>query len=182
MENIPIAIPINKAPDIDEKVMYNQVSGIEMKIGDAIMEYLGLAVIRQLLIYNPSYPTHPFEIDIYVPEKDLALDVDGKSHKTDKVKARQLRKDKAVKGLTGISEYHHIDVSTPPELLYWNKKGKNREYTKNLYDTYSEGLIFQAIKIVQYAKFRPTLQTPQVLKSQEMYQRGQDRLQELLKK
>lgn len=177
----PFSTPITKRPDISQKFLDGQVSGIEMKIGEAIVDLLGLPIIRQLMIYNPVYPIHPFEIDIYVPEKDLALDVNGKSHKTDKLIQRQERKDKAVLGLTGISEYISVDVSTPPSLLYWHKTGQDREETKRINDIYYDGLIYETVQKVKQAKFRPTLATPRVIKSAEMYQRGLDRLKELKK-
>lgn len=180
MSEIPISLPTAKRPDVKEKIIHNQVSPIEMKIGEAIIDILGLPIVRQLMIYNPWSPIHPFEIDIYVPSKDLALDINGRSHKTQKIKDRQVRKDRAVKGLTGITEYHHIDVSQPRELIYYDLHGEEREKVKHLNDSYYNGKIYEALKIVSQAKTRPRVQTPRILKSEEHYNNGQEQLKKLL--
>jgi hypothetical protein len=175
-----IALPISKKPDINQKLISNQISKIEMKIGEAIIDYLGLPIIRQMLIYNPYYPAYPFEIDIYIPSKDIALDVNGKSHKTVKVMERQKRKTPAITGLTGIQNYYSIDVSTPPELLYWNLKGEERENIKRIYDIYSDGLIMQAVNLVKKTNFSE-MRKPRILQDEDLFQKGLARLQELKK-
>lgn len=175
----PLTLPLSKRPDITQKIVDNQISGIEMKIGDAIVDMLGLPIIRQLLIYNPFYPNYPFEIDIYIPDKDLAIDVDGRHHQLPKVVERQKRKDRAVMGLTGIEDYQHINVTTPHELVYWDKRDEDRERIRDAYNTFNEGLIYTGVIMAKNAPYRENKQLPRILKDNNHYKRGLTQLEEL---
>ena len=175
----PYQTKLTKKPNINEAINNNHISGIEMKIGSAIEYYLKIPIIRQMLIFNPLYPEHPFELDIYIPSKDLGIDVNGRSHKTEKVIERQTRKTPAIEKLTAISEYEQIDVSIPEELFYWDLEGEERERVKNIYEIYSKGLQMEALKIVANAKDRPVVTTPTILKNENNFKRSLERLEEL---
>jgi hypothetical protein len=178
----PYQTKLIKKPNINEAINNNHISGIEMKIGSAIEYYLKIPIIRQMLIFNPKYPSYPFELDIYVPSKDLGIDVNGRSHKTEKVIERQIRKTPAIEKLTAISQYEQIDVSIPDELFYWNLEGEERERVQKIFEVYSKGLQMEALKIVAKAKDRPTLATPTILKNENNFNRSLERLEELKKK
>jgi len=100
---------------------------------------------------NPEHFTERY-IDLYLPKKDLAVEVDGGVfHTTEKQKKRDAKKNNAIVQ-TGIVRILRLPFSIPDELIYGNKPKAKRDFVERRYKEFEKKWIKAAAeKILEYS-------------------------------
>jgi very-short-patch-repair endonuclease len=147
---------ITEKPNLEKLRKQKHISKLEDETTRAI-ENRGLEVVQQLVIPNyqtPSQKSHPLRADIYVPEKNLILEIDGCYH-NDMLK--QHKRDLRILAMANQTEQQlnveHVDYLIPPNLIYGNLRGKKREEVRDLYEEFRHTWIMHTVFFVIHYPF-----------------------------
>lgn len=143
---------IKHRPNILKLQIGHQISKVEQEVATGVRRE-GLEVQQQLVIPNyntPAKRNHPYKIDLFIPEKKLAVEIDGGKFHQDKV--RQDLRDKRIlqMGTDTEQEIHleHLRFDIPANLIYGGMAGIERAIVKAEYINFKNQWITQAVYFI----------------------------------
>jgi hypothetical protein len=141
--------PIHRRPDLDKLRKGRNISKIEDKVAKELRKR-DFEVTQQLII--PKHP-QPYRADLFLPEKDLIVEIDGGRWHQDETK--RIARDQYIVEMganIGVNIHLlHILYQVPPELLYWEYRGKRKEEKRQEYKKYiDEWLLNTVVTVIMY--------------------------------
>lgn len=143
---------LTQKPDLNYLRNKGQISGVEQLLARELRLY-GLEVVQQLIVPNYDTPTtksHPLRPDLYLPAKNLIVEVDGCRWHTDDWKKE--KRDQRIKEMANYLGQNidilHLLFKIDQHLIYGHLAEPMRSIVRTEYHRFENMWVNQAITYI----------------------------------